>query len=90
MPSIEFLGYSRTERERLADGLRDSLREITFVNEIVFVFYDSEVVGFDNQPQPYLRVSTRNSEKAGILMDKLALFADVEFLKSEDIVFKKK
>ena len=88
MPSIELLGYSESELQKMQTDLREELRDIEFCKEIVFVAYRTEVSGFFGERQAYLRVSTRNEVKARVLMERLKKYADVEFFKSEDIVFK--
>ncbi len=88
MPSIELLGYTNSQRETLEKDLRDDLGDLPFCHEIVFVYYSSEVFGFKGDQQQYLRVSTRNQQKADVLLERLKKYADVEFLKTQDIVFK--
>ncbi len=88
MPSIEFLGYTHEEGEALKAKLKTALNELPFREQVMFVFYPSVVEGFDGSNQPYLRVSTRNEEKAMVLMQELKAFADVEYMQTHSIEFK--
>lgn len=90
MPSIELLGYGKAEREKIEEAIRKDLADLDFYNEIVFVAYHAEVNDIRGNKQTYLRVCTRNESKAGVLMARLMKYADVEFIKSADIVMKSK
>lgn len=88
MPSIEFLGYEKTAQNELEQTLRLDLNDLPFSHEIVFVLFDSQVRDLAGNTQAYLRVSTRNEDKANILLERLQKYADVEFIKSNNILFK--
>lgn len=88
MPSIEFLGYDNAAQCELEQALKTDLSDLTFSHEIIFVLFESQVRDLAGNTQAYLRVSTRNEEKANILLKRLQKFADVEFIKSNNIVFK--
>ena len=88
MPSIEFLGYSVPEHTELTGALRAELADLPFFHEIVYVHFNSTVVDASGEQQRYLRVCTRNAEKAAVLLTRLKYFADVEFIRAEDIVFR--
>lgn len=88
MPSIEFLGYDKTEQSELEQTLKQDLKDLNFSHEIVFVIFDSQVRDLAGNSQAYLRISTRNEDKANILLERLQHYADVEFIKSQAILFK--
>ncbi len=88
MPSVELLGYGDEEGSKLEVALRDNLADLDFRNEIIFIRYHSHISDFQNNEQSYLRVCTRNEEKANILMQRLKQFADVEFIKAANLVMK--
>ena len=89
MPSIELLGYADGEREQLECVLRAELEQLPFAHEIVFIGYRSDVTDMKGNRQAFLRIVTRNEEKARILIDRLQWLADVEFVKASEFVVKK-
>ena len=86
MPSVEFLGYAKGEREFLEQTLRRDLADLEFSDQIMFVTYACEVRDMQGKSQPYLRICTRNEAKAKILTARLRKYADVEFIQSADFV----
>lgn len=88
MPSVELLGYGEEEGRKLEAALRDNLADLDFCNEIVFIHFQSTISGFRGDRQSYIRVCTRNEDKARILMDRLKRFADVEFIRAAGLVMK--
>lgn len=88
MPSIEFIGFELAEAEQLENELRVDLGDLTFSDEIIFVNFLADVRGFNGERQAYLRVCTRNKKKADILMVRLKHYADVEYIRSDSILFK--
>lgn len=89
MPSVEFFGYNHSEVDELLPKLQGELKDLDFYEEVVYIVFQSRVIDCQGNEQGFLRVYTRNEEKAAVLMKRLQKYADVEYIKSADIVFKK-
>jgi hypothetical protein len=88
MPSVELFGYSDSEVDELLPTLREELKDLEFYNEVVYIVFQSRVIDYQGKEQAFLRVYTRNEEKAAVLMKRLQKLADVEYIKSADLAFK--
>jgi hypothetical protein len=89
MPSIEFFGYDQAELDELLPKLGDELSDLEFHHEIIYIIFESRVLDYRFKRQGFLRIYTRNEEKSSVLMERLQKYADVEYVKSAEVVFRK-
>lgn len=81
MPTIEFVGYSEDEQERVEKEVRTRLRDEPYRETCVFVRGPgTRVLDWSGISCPYLRVSTGNQERAERFKQLVADVADLEIV----------
>lgn len=79
MPTLEFYGYARGERDALIGSLRPLLADLPYRADIVFVKAEpTEVVAWDGSSRPFVRVLTRRPERAEQIRARINRSCDVE------------
>ncbi|MER5974301.1 hypothetical protein ABT112_32110 [Streptomyces sp. NPDC002055] len=82
MPTIEFFGSSREERDALEQRVRGLLAGETFREDCVFVTAaDSRVLDWQGHSRPFIRVSTRSEARADRFRKLLHHTCDLEIVR---------
>ncbi|MFF5521183.1 hypothetical protein [Streptomyces coeruleorubidus] len=82
MPTIEFFGMHREERDTLEKRVRALLTEEEFREDCVFVTApDSHVLDWKGQRRPFVRVSTRSEQRADRFRKLLQHTCDLEIVR---------
>ncbi|MFG2134814.1 hypothetical protein ACGFNV_44695 [Streptomyces sp. NPDC048751] len=82
MPTIEFFGMHREERDTLEKQVRELLTEEEFREDCVFVTAaDSRVLDWTGHRRPFIRVSTRSEHRADRFRNLLQHICDLEIVR---------
>ncbi|WP_405606524.1 hypothetical protein [Streptomyces sp. NBC_00076] len=82
MPTIEFFGMQREERDALEKRVRELLAEEEFREHCVFVTAaGSRVLDWQGRSRPFVRVSTRSEQRAERFRKLLRDTCDLEIVR---------
>ncbi|MFK0253884.1 hypothetical protein [Streptomyces sp. NPDC090445] len=82
MPTLEFFGMRREERDALEKRVRELLAGEEFREDCVFVAAaDSRVLDWQGQSRPFIRVSTRSEQRADRFRKLLHHTCDLEIVR---------
>jgi hypothetical protein len=87
MPTIELHGFPPSQADETTEAIRRLLSDLPFREDVVFVVAPptTRVVSWDGRERAFLRVLTRDRERARLISDRTGGLADIEVVLIEFI-----